>query len=323
MSADSQIVATVRAILADPQVTDVRAALVDLGLLDLLDVEPRQSIRVYFEEQGRTARVTGALDLVFLGETATGLPAPVLYERPFEIHPFGGELSPGKVVHANGVTLEAPPNCSTVLRPFVDAGRLTWQKLRLSSDPTPGDGFTRGLAFNRVGCAAEVTETVHTASPASAARALARARLAIASELLGAAIALRDLAVDHVSNRHQFGAPIGSRQVVRHRLADVEVAIGAARAVLDAIPFDNPLAAIAAKALAGRAAQLACRWALQFCGAMGLTVEHALPAYVRKVQLLDGLFGSAESLTTELGRALLETDLQELVTLSAAPGTDR
>jgi alkylation response protein AidB-like acyl-CoA dehydrogenase len=63
-------------------------------------------------------------------------------------------------------------------------------------------------------------------------RALDLGVLACSAQLLGAGQALLDMSVGHARERTQFGRPIGSFQAVRHRLADVAVALGFARPLL-------------------------------------------------------------------------------------------
>ena len=53
--------------------------------------------------------------------------------------------------------------------------------------------------------------------------------LATAAQLVGAAEALRDAAVDYAKQRSQFGRVIGSYQAIKHKLADVHIAIELAR----------------------------------------------------------------------------------------------
>lgn len=317
MSLDSQVVETVRTVLADPRVDDVRATLLDLGFLDLLALEPHDTIRDYFEEQGRSPRLTGALDLILAG--AGRPPAPLLYELAYDSFTAYAAAGSGTALRVDGLVLEPPAGLATVRLPMRDVGRLVFTPLRIAAGAVASsNGFSHGLPVARVSSEAHVVEA-GVPGDLDADSATARVRFALASELLGIACAVRDLTIDHVAHRRQFGAPIGTRQVVRHRLADVEVAAGAARAVLDSVVLDDPVAAAAAKALASRAAQLACSWALQFGGAMGFTVEHTLPRYVRKAQLLDGLFGSTDSLTRGLGRAVLDHGVPELIGLDMSP----
>jgi alkylation response protein AidB-like acyl-CoA dehydrogenase len=115
-----------------------------------------------------------------------------------------------------------------------------------------------------------------------------------------------DTAGRHVTDRIQFGRPVATFQAVRHRLADVHVAVAAARAVLGtAGRVPDPLAADGAKALAGRAGRLAAQHCLQVTGAIGFTWEHELHRCIRRAHLLDALYGSADALCGRIGAALL------------------
>ncbi|MGC7322931.1 acyl-CoA dehydrogenase family protein, partial [Mycobacteroides abscessus subsp. massiliense] len=53
--------------------------------------------------------------------------------------------------------------------------------------------------------------------------------LAISAQLIGAGQALLDRAVAYAKQRSQFGRPIGSYQAVKHKLADVHIALELAR----------------------------------------------------------------------------------------------
>ena len=140
------------------------------------------------------------------------------------------------------------------------------------------------------------------------ARAWPLARLAVGHELVGAARAMLALAREHALERIQFGQPIGRFQAVRHRLADTLVAIEAADAALgSAWEERSPQAAAMAKALAGRGARTAARHCQQVLAGIGFTTEHDLHHYVRRVLVLDQLFGAARTLTRDLGRELLAT----------------
>ena len=62
-----------------------------------------------------------------------------------------------------------------------------------------------------------------------------------------------------------------------------------------------------AKALAGRGARTAARHCQQVLAGIGFTTEHRFHHYVRRVLVLDQLFGAGRSLTRGLGRELLAT----------------
>ena len=119
--------------------------------------------------------------------------------------------------------------------------------------------------------------------------------LATAAQLVGAAEALRNDAVDYARQRTQFGRAIGSYQAIKHKLADVHIAIELARplvygAALSLAPRDVS----AAKAAASEAGLLAARSALQTYGAIGFTQEHDLSLWLLRVQALRSAWGTPE-----------------------------
>ncbi|MGV7255279.1 acyl-CoA dehydrogenase family protein [Mycobacterium kansasii] len=119
--------------------------------------------------------------------------------------------------------------------------------------------------------------------------------LATAAQLVGAAEALLSAAVDYAKQRTQFGRVIGSYQAIKHKLADVHIAVELARplvygAALSLAPRDVS----AAKAAASEAGLLAARSALQTHGAIGFTQEHDLSLWLLKVQALRSAWGTPE-----------------------------
>jgi alkylation response protein AidB-like acyl-CoA dehydrogenase len=117
--------------------------------------------------------------------------------------------------------------------------------------------------------------------------------LATAAQLIGAAEALRDGAVDYAKQRTQFGRVIGSYQAIKHKLADVHIAIELARPlVYGAALTMDPRDVSAAKAAASDAGLLAARSALQAHGAIGFTQEHDLSLLLLRVQALRSAWGT-------------------------------
>jgi alkylation response protein AidB-like acyl-CoA dehydrogenase len=120
--------------------------------------------------------------------------------------------------------------------------------------------------------------------------------LATAAQLVGAAEALRDAAVDYAKQRTQFGRVIGSYQAIKHKLADVHVAIELARPLVYGAALSLEARDVsAAKAAASEAGLLAARSALQTHGAIGFTQEHDLSLLLLRVQALRSAWGSPEA----------------------------
>jgi alkylation response protein AidB-like acyl-CoA dehydrogenase len=120
--------------------------------------------------------------------------------------------------------------------------------------------------------------------------------LATAAQLVGAAEALREAAVDYAKQRTQFGRIIGSYQSIKHKLADVHIAIELARPLVYGAALSlQPLDVSAAKAAASEAGLLAARSALQTHGAIGFTQEHDLSLLLLRVQALRSAWGTPEA----------------------------
>ena len=129
-----------------------------------------------------------------------------------------------------------------------------------------------------------------------------RASLAVASELVGVAQRILDVAVAHATDRRQFGRPIGANQAVRHRFAEASSDVVGARALVAAAWEDGSSPAASwAKAVAGIAHDAVAKQAIQVCGAIGLSEEHELPGLVRRGFALDALLGSATTVQARLG----------------------
>ncbi|MGH0038442.1 MAG: acyl-CoA dehydrogenase family protein [Myxococcota bacterium] len=112
------------------------------------------------------------------------------------------------------------------------------------------------------------------------ARARAVGETALAALLAAAGGELVRRAVAHARARQQFGRAIAEFQAVAHPLADVQMAIDAARVLartaacsLDDDPADAPARASAARLSARRAALEAAHVAHQVFGAHGVTLE--------------------------------------------------
>jgi alkylation response protein AidB-like acyl-CoA dehydrogenase len=127
-----------------------------------------------------------------------------------------------------------------------------------------------------------------------------RASLAAAAQLVGLAQQMLDLSVGYVSQREQFGKPVGSFQAVKHHLADVALRLEFARPcvhraawVLANEPAETRVAVSLAKAQASEAALLAARKALQVHGAIGYTVEYDLHMWMKRAWALAAAWGDA------------------------------
>ncbi|MFB4309736.1 acyl-CoA dehydrogenase family protein [Actinomadura sp. GTD37] len=126
------------------------------------------------------------------------------------------------------------------------------------------------------------------------------ALMGLAISTVGSCRRVLDLVVEHVRQRVQFDAPIGSFQAVKHKAADMHVAIERARvlAYFSALTIaeDDPRrrrAAAMAKAAAGECQRVVFKHGLQLFGAMGFTWENELQVHLKRAKACDLLLGSA------------------------------
>lgn len=127
---------------------------------------------------------------------------------------------------------------------------------------------------------------------ADVTRAFEFGALATAAQLVGAGQAMLDMTVEYAKQRSQFGRLIGSYQAIKHKLADVHIALELARPLLYGAALTLDIRDVsAAKAAASDAALLAARAALQTHGAIGYTAEHDLSQWLLRVQALRSAWG--------------------------------
>lgn len=130
---------------------------------------------------------------------------------------------------------------------------------------------------------------------------LAAGTAAACADMLGTAEAAFRLSMDYLNVRQQFGRLIGANQALRHRAAEMLVSLEMARsmAMAAAVAADRPdgedAAAdlLRAKLVVGKHARLVCQHGVQCHGGIGMTEEYAVGHCLRRVHVLDHLFGDA------------------------------
>jgi alkylation response protein AidB-like acyl-CoA dehydrogenase len=161
-------------------------------------------------------------------------------------------------------------------------------------------------------------------------RALARARIALAAEQVGAAQRCLDQSIAYARVRHQFGRPIGSFQAIQHTLADLFVLVESARSAAHAAGW------IASQPITdddGRELEEAARCAATFCcdafyrcaadtiqvhGGIGFTWEHDAHLFFKRARagrtLLGGPGFHREQLARQLGLGVEIADAPPVAT---------
>ncbi|HUA75002.1 MAG TPA: acyl-CoA dehydrogenase family protein [Solirubrobacteraceae bacterium] len=138
------------------------------------------------------------------------------------------------------------------------------------------------------------------------------AQALIAAESLGSVETALDTSVEYAKERHTFGRAIGSYQAVKHSLTEVLRQLDNGRSLLyyagwarRGAPEEFPLAASAARSVAGRALDNAARTMISVHGGIGATWEHDAPLYFRRAQLSRRLLGGTAGATDRVAGELM------------------
>jgi len=135
---------------------------------------------------------------------------------------------------------------------------------------------------------------------AALAMALDAGRCAAAAELLGLADEVFERTIAYLKERKQFGKTIGEFQALQHRAStlycDLELTRAAlikAQQALDADPAAAANAVAVAKSRAGRSATTAVQEGVQMHGGMGMTDAFEIGFFMKRVRVLQELWGDA------------------------------
>ena len=134
----------------------------------------------------------------------------------------------------------------------------------------------------------------------------------IAAESLGSVETALEMSVAYAKERHTFGRAIGSYQAVKHALTEVLRQLENGRSLLyyagwsrQGAPAEFPLAASAARSVAGRALGQGARTMISVHGGIGATWEHDAPLYFRRAQLSRRLVGGTGAATDRVAGELI------------------
>jgi len=140
------------------------------------------------------------------------------------------------------------------------------------------------------------------ASTAVLERVLDLGAAAAIAEGLGVAQAMLDMTLAHLKEREQFGVPIGSFQVLKHRAVDmfVEVELLRSMAVVASLRADDDdleqrrRAVSIAKAKLSSAGRFVSQQAIQLHGGIGITDEHDIGLYFKRMLVLNAILGDEQ-----------------------------
>lgn len=218
-------------------------------------------------------------------------------------HPGGADwvLNGTKIVVPNAplathllVTASTSAGLSLFLVDLADAPPgLTLHAYRTVDDRQAADVEFRDVHAVLLGTDAGAWDSVSRARDEGAA--------AVAAEAVGNMRKVLADTIEYCKQRQQFGTPIGSFQVLQHRMVDMHMELEQAVAAvylavlnLDADPRQRARAVSAAKATVGRAARFIGQNAVQLHGGMGMTEELAIGHYFKRLTAIQYEFGSTD-----------------------------
>ena len=245
---------------------------------------------------------------------------------------YGTDVVAGVTPGKGGQDVEGIPVFDTVAEAVEETGANTsmvFVPARFAADAevivTVGDGCVRAVRPRPGGVARtasrlgwpvgdlsgiEAGELLADAHPDDV---LARWRVAVAIELVGSMSGALDLTVAHVSERKQFGRPIGSYQAVSHRCAQMLLETESARSATyyaawaaDNQPEIAELTASMAKAYASDAGTRVTGASLQVHGGIGFTWEHDLHLWLKRASADAAMFGDARWHRERVARMVID-----------------
>ena len=121
------------------------------------------------------------------------------------------------------------------------------------------------------------------------------------AEVVGILQTVFDFTAAWALDRHTFGRPLASYQVLKHGFADMKLWLEACRATTTAAVADvaarSPAAGLSASIAKSYVGEMSCRIVqacVQMHGGIGVTWEHDLHLYLRRVTLYRSMFGTPE-----------------------------
>jgi hypothetical protein len=311
------LAASLRQVLVEESGRPLSDRLTDLGWDEVLAEDAPAALRGLFEMKGETLASGDVLGPLLAQAVASGEAMPSLTETSLllpsssDLHHLSGQVEGDDLV-VDGLLLAQPAPDATIAVPVgglgqvrmavVSAKEMAWREIA-------GTDWDLGLlrADGRT-TASAATWIVGEQAAGAWDAAVTLGRWALAAELVGLARHVVAEAVIYTGERKQYGRPIGSFQALQHRLASAHASVvGASQVVAEAASSGSSWVALVAKALAGHAAEDCCTQAQQAYGAIGFTWEHPFHRSLRRMYVLDWLFGGWRQLEFEIGIRLQQT----------------
>lgn len=171
---------------------------------------------------------------------------------------------------------------------------------------------TTALLFDDVRIPVENRLTEEGRGLSAALSILTGGRIGIASQAVGLAQAAMDDSLAYSQEREQFGGPISDIQTIRHKLADMETSLRAARlltreaARTEDRGADPRMDASVAKYFASEAAMEITNEAVQIHGGAGYTTDFDVERYYRDARITTIYEGTSQIQKNVIARELLD-----------------
>jgi alkylation response protein AidB-like acyl-CoA dehydrogenase len=171
------------------------------------------------------------------------------------------------------------------------------------------------VSFNGVDVAAAAAVGSAAQTPALLERQTQIARVLQCAESVGIFDAVFDMTVQWAFDRHTFGRPLASYQALKHKFADMKLWLEACRATTKAAVAEVAqrapgagLSVSIAKSYVGERTPVALQQCVQLHGGIGVTWEHDLHLYLRRIALYRAMYGTPEELNVAVYRLLNELE---------------
>jgi len=135
-------------------------------------------------------------------------------------------------------------------------------------------------------------------------------------EQIGGSQASLDMAINYAQERYAFGRPIGSFQAIKHKLADMYIALTLAKSncyyaawALSTNSADLPTASATARVSSTKAFQLCSKENIQTHGGNGFTWEYDCHMFYRRSKLLSLNIGSLSNWKEKLVTSLEQSNI--------------
>lgn len=157
------------------------------------------------------------------------------------------------------------------------------------------------VTFSGVTVSAESAVGTPTQTAALIARQAQVAQVLQCAEVLGILDTVLNFTIQWALDRFSFGRPLASYQALKHRFADMKIWLESCRATtaaavgaVGARTADAELLASVAKSYIGEHAAPMLQLCVQLHGGIGVTWEHDLHLFLRRVTLYRAMFGTPE-----------------------------